>query len=288
MVIGDVKAPHSNPNGAAMADVWSPPATATRMCALPGAVFTKVPRPDFVNGRMMRLPTSVLQDMPCPSFLIEHPRGLVLFDTGISPKGLANPEAYFPNLVDLFGFECRPDLGIDAQLRGLGLRPERITYVIPSHLHFDHAGGLYLFPNATFIVGAGEMGYAYRPDGGYQPYYLLDDLAPTRGFRWIEADSDFDLFGDGSVRVLLSPGHTPGSLALFVRLPNQNFILTGDACHYRSEVEHGVADNLHDEARGIHSLHRLILIRDAWDATLWVGHDPGDWDAFPHAPEYIE
>lgn len=51
-----------------MADVWSPPGTAARMCALPGAVFTKVPRPDFVNGRMMRLPSSALQDMPCPSF----------------------------------------------------------------------------------------------------------------------------------------------------------------------------------------------------------------------------
>jgi N-acyl homoserine lactone hydrolase len=264
--------------------------TANRMWALPGAVFTGMVVPEFIHGEMVRNRFGGRRTgtMPCPSFLIEHPRGLVLFDTGVSPIGLANPAEYFPDLVERLGFACDPALGIDAQLRALGVGLDEISYVIASHLHFDHAGGLYLFPGATFIVGKGELGFAYHPDEPSRHRYLVADLAPTRNFRWVEVDSDFDLFGDGSVRILWSPGHTPGSLALLVRLPQRSLILTGDTCHYRIEVEHGVADALHDQALGNASLRRLILMRDAWDARMWVQHDPQDWESWPHAPASIE
>lgn len=265
----------------------TPRDTARRLWALPGVVLTGKPRSSIVDGRPVVLPGAPLVDRPCPSFLIEHPRGLVLFDTGVSPKGLRDPERYFTSAIRRLGFEYDPALGIDAQLGAVGYEPGQVKYVIPSHLHFDHAGGLYLFPHATFLIGAGEMSFAYHPDDAERPYYLLDDLLPTRDFRWVEIGSDFDLFGDGSVVVLFSPGHTPGSVALFVRLPGQNLILTGDACHYQHEVEHGVADALHDHARGVASLRRLILIRDAWDATIWVAHDADQWNVMPHAPEYV-
>jgi len=267
---------------------YIPSRTAKRLWALPGALFTGMRRPEYVNGRMVRTPTSPEIDMPCPSFLIEHERGLVLFDTGVSPKGLADPERYFPDLVRQFQFECLPELGVDRQIRELGYRLDQVRYVIPSHLHFDHAGGLFLFPHATFLVGEGEIGFAYHPDEGFRPYFLLDDIVPTRDFRWIETAHDFDLFGDGSVQLLHSPGHTPGSLALFVRLPNRNLILTGDTCHYRNEVEHGVADALHDQVAGIASLRRLVLLRDAWDAQIWIGHDIDDWNSWPHAPDFVD
>jgi glyoxylase-like metal-dependent hydrolase (beta-lactamase superfamily II) len=228
--------------------------------------------------------------MPCPSFLVEHPRGLVLFDTGVSPKGLADPERWFPDLVARFGFDCDADLGVDVQLRSLGYRTDQVSYVVPSHLHLDHAGGLYLFPDATFLIGAGEMDFAYHPDGGTRAYFLLDDIAPTRGFRWIETNQDFDLFGDGSVRILYSPGHTPGSLALFVRLPSRNLILTGDTCHFRTEVEAGAClpDMLNDHAEGNATLRRLMLYRDAWDADIWIAHDIDDWNSWPHAPDHVD
>jgi N-acyl homoserine lactone hydrolase len=265
-------------------------ATADRLWALPGATFTGMVKPQFVHGEMIRNRYSGARTgtMPCPSFLIEHRRGLVLFDTGISPRGLADPDHYFPYLVERLRFDCNPELGIDAQLRCLGIAPDRISYVIASHLHFDHAGGLYLFPGATFVVGRGELGFAYHPDEPSRHRYLLGDLQPTRNFRWVEVGADFDLFGDGSVQILLSPGHTPGSLALFVRLPQRNVILTGDTCHYQIEVEHGIADALHDQALGNASLRRLILIRDAWDAQIWVGHDPEDWATWPHSPQFVE
>jgi N-acyl homoserine lactone hydrolase len=271
-----------------MTNVYVPSRTAKRLWALPGAMFTGMRRPQVVNGRPVSSPSSPSVEMPCPSFLIEHERGLVLFDTGVSPKGLRDPDGYFPHLVTQFGFDCRPELGVDAQVEGLGYRLDDVNYVVPSHLHFDHAGGLYLFPNATFIVGADEIGFAYHPDDGFRPYFLLDDISPTRDFRWIETGTDLDLFGDGSVVILRTPGHTPGSIAVFVRLPQRNLILTGDVCHYRSEVETGIALHLKDEVQGIASLRRLILLRDAWDATIWIGHDIEDWNMWPHAPEHVE
>src|SRR4051794_30827122 len=81
--------------------------------------------------------------MPCPSFLVEHERGFILFDSGLSPRGLADPEGYFPDVARLFDLRPQPELGVDRQLAGLGLTPDRIAFVVPSHLHFDHTGGLY-------------------------------------------------------------------------------------------------------------------------------------------------
>lgn len=266
----------------------APSATAEKMWALPGAVLVGRPRVDVVDGQLREHPPMDV-DMPCPSYLIEHERGLVLFDTGVSPKGLRDPEGFFPEIARTFHLECRPDLGVDSQIEGLGYRLDQIRYVIPSHLHFDHAGGLHLFPGSTFLIGAGEMGFAYAADAkAARPYFLLEDISPTRSFTWIETAQDFDLFGDGSVVLLYSPGHTPGSLALFVRLPNRNFILTGDTCHYPAELELGIARVRFDSVTATQSLRRLMLIRDAWDAHLWIGHDMGAWNAWPHAPEFID
>ncbi len=206
--------------------------TARRLWALPGALLT-LRQPQFVDGVVAVVDSSPPVQAPCPSFLIEHDRGLVLFDTGVSPKGLKDPERYFPDLARRLKLTISPELGVDAQLLGLGYNPSKVNYVIPSHLHFDHAGGLYLFPDATFLIGAGEMAFAYWPPPSARPYFLLDDLIPTRTFNWIELAADHDLFGDGSVVILRTPGHTPGEVSLLVRLPNRTLILTGDTCHYR-------------------------------------------------------
>jgi N-acyl homoserine lactone hydrolase len=123
-----------------------------------------------------------------------------------------------------------------------------------------------------------------------RPNYVLEDISPTRSFRWIEIDQDFDLFGDGSITLLCSPGHTPGSLALFVRLPHRNFILSGDACHFPAEVELGMTRGWGDAdtVAATRSLRRLTLMRDTWDAQLWIGHDMGHWEQWPHSPEQID
>jgi glyoxylase-like metal-dependent hydrolase (beta-lactamase superfamily II) len=262
-------------------------ATAQKLWALPGALLT-TRAPELRAGTVQRGERAI--QIPCPSFLIQHERGLVLFDTGVSPKGIADPGAYYGELAARLNLQFTPDLAVDAQLGGLGYRPAQVRFVIPSHLHFDHAGGLYLFPDATFLLGAGEMPYAYWPPPSQRATFVLEDLVPIRGFHWVELPGDHDLFGDGSVAILRTPGHTPGEVSLLVRLPNRTVILTGDTCHYGLELEHGmtVAGMVSaDEWQASASIRRLQLIRDGLGAEVWINHDPEHWAQRPHAPEAI-
>src|SRR5579885_3336206 len=105
------------------------PATARRLWALPGAMIA-TRAPELRGGRVERGEGNVR--IPCPSFLIEHERGLVLFDTGVSPRGIADPDAYFSALAARLRLEFTPDLAVNAQLEGLGYRTGQVRYVIPS------------------------------------------------------------------------------------------------------------------------------------------------------------
>lgn len=265
-------------------------ATARRLWALPGAMLNTLRAPQFSGGMVQETESSPLISMPCPSFLIEHPRGMVLFDTGVSPKGLREPERYIPDLARRFKMTTGEDLAVDSQLGGLGLSLDKVRYVIASHLHFDHAGGVYLFPGSTLLVGAGEWAHAFSPRPTGHHMELLHDLVPTLRFNWIELPGDHDLFGDGSVVILRTPGHTPGELSLMVRLPNRTIILTGDTCHYRVELQHGLPARGYcvDMNQGTQSIRRLQMLRDAYEATVWIGHDVEDWAAMPHAPQQID
>jgi glyoxylase-like metal-dependent hydrolase (beta-lactamase superfamily II) len=127
------------------------------------------------------------------------------------------------------------------------------------------------------------------PDPAAAAFFRTQDLEPTRGFKWHQIGMDHDLFGDGSIVILHTPGHTPGELSLLVRLPSRNFVLTGDTVHLRQ----GLEDELpmpydHNTELAVQSIQRLKLIRDSADATVWISHDPEDWAEFEHAPACYE
>jgi glyoxylase-like metal-dependent hydrolase (beta-lactamase superfamily II) len=103
--------------------------------------------------------------------------------------------------------------------------------------------------------------------------------------NWREVHGDLDVFGDGSLVILSTPGHTPGETSLLVRLPGRNFILTGDTVHLRSNLENLFPlpfDVNNQEA--VRSLRRLRMLTKCNDATVWISHDPEDWAEFGHAP----
>jgi glyoxylase-like metal-dependent hydrolase (beta-lactamase superfamily II) len=252
-----------------------------KLTPIPGITLTNVPNPVRVHDELIRPADGPANPMPCPSFLIEHDHGTVLFDAGISPKGLADPTgAFFGGLAERWGFELNPSFGIDTQLTRLGRGLTDIEFVIMSHLHYEHVGGAYLFPDATFIVGAGEFDYAYNTAGVKRSLFLPNDIEPIRGFRWVETDNDLDLFGDGSVNILQAPGHTPGSLAVAVRSQAGSFIISGDACHHRIEVETGIPCGMPDTLTATKSLRRLILLSRTWRAPIWVQHSQHHWDEY--------
>jgi N-acyl homoserine lactone hydrolase len=260
------------------------PGYVKRMWALDGAKFT-VNKSELVVGGPNELVT-----IPTPAFLIEHPKGLVLFDTGMAPLAATDPEGVYGHLAAMLNMTFTPEQTVDAQLTALGYKCEDVRYVVASHLHFDHTGGLYLFPNAEFFVGPGELRYAFWPDTPTKSYFRYEDIQPARDFKWREIPGiDHDVFGDGSLVILFTPGHTPGELSLLVRTPGRNFVLTGDTVHIRSALE-TVSPMYVDThpAESIRSIQRLQLIRDSADATIWINHDADDWAEFKHAPFCFE
>jgi len=257
--------------------------TAKRLWALDSPTFT-------VEAHTLMYGLTGMLTIPMPAYLIEHPRGLVLFDTGLVPAAIDDPQAVYGDLADLTNISAQPHQRLDRQIAALGYKVSDVTHVIASHAHFDHSGGLYLFPQAKFYAGRGEMQFAYWPAQIGAGFFRLADLDATRGFNWHEIPGlDVDLFGDGSLVILFTPGHTPGELSLLVRLASRSFILTGDTVHLRAALENEIHFPVDaDTAAAVQSLRRLKLLRDSADATVWITHDPEDWAEFQHAPRCYE
>ncbi len=170
-------------------------------------------------------------------------------------------------------------------MRHHGYQPSQVDYVILSHGHFDHAGGLALFPKARCFVMKGELSYALSPEGE-KPGFMAEDFTPARSFNWTEPTGDHDLFGDGTITMLNTPGHTPGECSLMVRLKSQTVILTGDTLHFREQIEtlEGLSSDF-DPARAAESVKRLVEMERRGEGRLWINHAPEDWAANPHQLE---
>lgn len=257
-------------------------AFAKRLWALDSPTFT-------LDNAILMVGATGQSTIPMPAYLIEHPKGLVLFDTGLVPDAADDPEQVYGPLAEFLGLRYTREQRLDNQLQALGYRVEDVTHVIASHTHFDHAGGLYLFPEAKLYAGTGELRYAMWPDPAGAGFFRQADVEATRTYPWHQVPVDHDLFGDGSVVILHTPGHTPGELSLLVRLPSRNFVLTGDTVHLRQALEEEIPMPYDANTElSIRSIQRLKLIRESADATVWITHDPEDWAEFDHAPACYE
>lgn len=218
---------------------------------------------------------------PFPAFLVEHSEGLVLFDTGLSSAAAGDPAAVYGASATSSHMEFSREQRLDRQLSDIGFDPADVEHVVISHLHFDHTGGMGLFPDAQFYLGAGEMRYALDPDAHLCNLYRAEELTAAQNYRLRETDCDLDLFGDSSITLLLLPGHSPGSLALQVELPSRTVLLSGDVVHTQAAFASGSAFPLdQDGVAAVHSIERLRSIQEQSGAQLWVGHDPDDWHRF--------
>jgi glyoxylase-like metal-dependent hydrolase (beta-lactamase superfamily II) len=155
-------------------------------------------------------------------YLVQHPQGNVLFDTGIRPDYLEDAQS-----VNSMEIEFKPEHHTDAQLATIGLEPGDIDHVVMSHLHWDHAGGLRYFPKADVHVHARELAFAFEPAVYQAVYYDRRDF--DLPVKWNELNGEVDLFGDSTIRVIHTPGHTPGHVALLVRVGHKTIFLLGDA-----------------------------------------------------------
>ncbi|HEX6774962.1 MAG TPA: N-acyl homoserine lactonase family protein [Methylomirabilota bacterium] len=183
--------------------------------------------------------------VPVGFFVIVHPKGNVLFDTGNNDKIITDPSYWGPMIQGLTP-ERSPDIAIDTQLKKINLTPDDIKYVAVGHMHLDHGGNVCKFPKATLLVQKDEMKNAAWPEAGTAGPYIPGDVACLRNgigeslpnrFKMEQLEGDMDVFGDGSVVIKRWPGHTPGSQMAIVRLPKTGtVILTSDSVYFAENV----------------------------------------------------
>lgn len=141
---------------------------------------------------------------------------------------------------------------------------------------------MHLFPDAEFYMSIEDIRYSFWPDPLYAGFFRNGtDLERTRSFSWNPLSWDLDLFGDGSIQILRTPGHTAGELSMLVKLPSSTFLLTADSVHVRSQLEQLSPCPVDmNAADSIQSIQRMKQLAAAHDAEIWVMHDEGDWARF--------
>ena len=227
--------------------------------------------------------------VPVAMYIIEHPRGLVVFDTGNADDvSDGNCDAYWGASVcaGVTPDQTR-DQVIDRWLAKFGYKVDQVTHVVYSHFHLDHAGNIELFPKATHVVQKAELRAAWWPEKWQAGAFVMKDYDESREFKFLELNGDFDLFADGSVVVLDSKGHTQGHQSLLVRLPKTgSLVLAADAV-YTPENEAGVIPGISwNTYESMESINRLKRIRDAEGGELWYSHNAPQYDAHKHDAPY--
>jgi glyoxylase-like metal-dependent hydrolase (beta-lactamase superfamily II) len=218
------------------------------------------------------------------AYLIVHPRGTLMFDSG------AVPDSHFPAdgspVVEGVVTATKP---IKPQLAAAGYKPEDIDYFALSHFHSDHTGNANDFADATWIVQKAERDYMFAdsPQGIIQPttYNALRN-AETK----ILNNEDFDVFGDGSVVVMATPGHTPGHQVVAVKLKDTGtVVLGGDLYHYPEERTTGrtpTFESSPEQSRA--SRAKVETYLKANNAKLWIEHDIATHAALPKSPRFVD
>jgi N-acyl homoserine lactone hydrolase len=238
------------------------------------------PRPDWIR-------------IPVTAFLLEHPSvGPILVDTGLHASVAVDPKQSFGSFLGRMysGLEMNPDQAVAAQLRSRGIEAGEVKVAIMTHLHLDHASAISDFTEATYVLGQGEWAafHAGRPTlNGYVRKHVehaVEYREVVYDDRSIDSYStfgrSFDLFGDGSVRLVYTPGHTRGHQSVIVRLRGREALLAGDAVYYVKTLDDGRRPLfLADEHNWRRSLREIQLYRrENPDALIIPCHDGELWE----------
>jgi N-acyl homoserine lactone hydrolase len=223
-------------------------------------------------------------DMVVPCYLIVHPKGTLMWDAGAIPDSAFHGDkpATLRDDSDTVT-SSRPLL---PQMKAIGYPPETITYVAFSHYHFDHLANANAFAGSTWLVHATERDAMFAAGAGHTSLY--DQLRHSKTV--ILPNTDYDVFGDGSVVIKYAPGHTPGHQVLALRLPKTGPVLiAGDLWHYAAERTATKAPQ--DEANKEQTLASRAAMESYLKqsgAQLWIEHDPETFRQLRKAPDFIQ
>ena len=211
-------------------------------------------------------------------YLIKHAQGWFLWDTGIADAVAALPGGL--PAADAKAVTWHRPKTLAAQLDELGVKPSDIKALAVSHTHPDHIGNVELFPNAMLYVQKAEYEW---PGTDNTPRFKKEHPVTL-------LEGDRDVFGDGSVTILSTPGHTPGHQSLLVKLPKTGeVVLSGDAAHFKSNWDNRrvPAPNWNKE-QTLASMERIAEVLKKDDAQLWINHDKAQRDSLKMAPAFYD
>ena len=211
-------------------------------------------------------------------YLIKHTQGWFLWDTGIADAVAAMPNGLAP--ADPKAVTWRRPKTLAAQLEQIGVKPSDIKTMGVSHTHPDHIGNVEMFPQATLYVQKAEYDW---PGTNNEPRFK-----PSHPVELLSGDKD--VFGDGSVTVLSTPGHTPGHQSLLVKLPKTGaVVLSGDAVHFRDNWDNRRVPSMNaNKELSAASMQKIADTLDKDKAQLWINHDKAQRDSQKLSPAFYD
>jgi glyoxylase-like metal-dependent hydrolase (beta-lactamase superfamily II) len=220
-------------------------------------------------------------------YLIRHAKGLMVWDSGINDSVAAMPDGFQRNETSPRYILRKP---FREQLAALGVDPAKVQHVAFSHTHGDHVGNGNLFSGATLYIQQAEYDAAFGPEAQSKWNFETENYQKLRTNRIVKLTGDHDVFGDGSVVILSTPGHTPGHQSLLVRLPRRGpVILSGDAVHLQENWrERRVPSFNYNREQSLASMDKLSGVIANTRAELWINHDKAQSDTIPKAPAWME
>jgi len=223
-------------------------------------------------------------------WLIKHGSEWLLWDTGVPEAALNDPKGW-STLPKLIVYHL--DKTVTGQLAEIGLKPSDIGRVAISHTHGDHIGNVRLFPDSAILMQRAEHSWINSGNGPNDNVNRLMALArellgDPKNLQLI--DGDTDVFGDGSVILVSTPGHTPGSQSLLVHLKNSGFIiLSGDVVHLEGNFERNIVPALNtDKAQSIASMEKIRQMMARYGATLFINHDKKQTETLKLFPAFYD
>ena len=220
--------------------------------------------------------------MPVNMYIIDHPKGLVVFDTGNNVAiSDGNCKSHWNSWIcdNLQPSQTRAEV-IDKLLEKVGYSVGDVKIVITSHSHLDHIGNIEMFPDAIHVIQKKELYQAWWPEkfqrGGA---HVMADYDDARDFTYFELGGDYDLFGDGSMFVISTPGHTLGHQSVKVQLADTGTVLlTQDAVWVEENLEGYPAGLNYSILDYNKSVQRIKMLRDIENAQLWLGHSMNQYE----------
>jgi N-acyl homoserine lactone hydrolase len=256
------------------ASALAPPAGAAQLAPLPKVINTRLyvfdcgtlvyNKPEDYNLTRDEVKDS---NMGVTCYLVVHPKGMLIYDTGLNDRLVGRP--LYENQLDGYG-QIKFNT-LSGQLADIGVAPANVDYLVLSHYHWDHIGNAGSFAGSTWLVYKADRDQMFSSEARANPWF--NQYSALENSKTMFLSGDHDVFGDGTVVVLATPGHTKGHCSLLVRLKNTGtVVLSGDLYHYAEERD---LRRMPDEEKiqgTVESRQRVEELVRRTGAQLWIGH----------------